>query len=336
MREALFIKKNADKWKQYQESEALDPDETADRFITLIDDLSYAKTFYPRSKVTRWINGITATIYQNIYKNKKEKYTRIIDFWKFELPLLFRRYHRILAFTTLLFITFVITGYLSASSNPDFIRGILGDRYVDLTEDNISRGDPFGIYKDESPFSMFVHIAYNNIKVAFVTFLGGFTAGIFTLNIMWSTGIMIGSFHQFFALHGLGLQSVLIVWIHGTLEISAIVIAGAAGFIIADGILFPKTFTRLQSFKRAVKDAAKILICLVPFFIIAGFFESYLTYRLSSALNSGKDLLPAWISILILVASFILICWYFIYLPVKLHKKGYSIKKEGIVSRLYE
>ena len=94
----MFLKKNADKWKEYQHSPADNPDETAERFVSLIDDLSYAKTFYPKSKVTRWINGIAAGIYQSIYKNKKEKYSRIFQFWKFELPLLFKRYHRIFLF----------------------------------------------------------------------------------------------------------------------------------------------------------------------------------------------------------------------------------------------
>src|SRR6187401_52230 len=104
MREALFIKKNAKKWNAYQNGATTNPDETAERFITLIDDLSYAKTFYPKSKVTRWINGIAASIYQNIYKNKKEKYGRIFQFWKYELPLLFKKYHRIFLFTAFVFI----------------------------------------------------------------------------------------------------------------------------------------------------------------------------------------------------------------------------------------
>ena len=47
MREALFIKRNAKKWQEYQHFETDDPDEKADRFINLVDDLAYAKTFYP-------------------------------------------------------------------------------------------------------------------------------------------------------------------------------------------------------------------------------------------------------------------------------------------------
>src|SRR6185437_8793940 len=99
MREARFIKKNVEKWNRFQHEETKDPDEMADRFITLLDDLSYAKTFYPKSKVTRWINGIAGTIYQSIYQNKKQDFSRIILFWKYELPLLFKKYHKVFLFT---------------------------------------------------------------------------------------------------------------------------------------------------------------------------------------------------------------------------------------------
>ena len=107
MREAMFIKKNVEKWTRYQQEKSANPDETAERFTTLVDDLSYAKTYYPRSKVTRWINGLAAEIYQDIYRNKKEKFSRIFDFWKYELPLTFAKHHRILLFTFIAFCIFL-------------------------------------------------------------------------------------------------------------------------------------------------------------------------------------------------------------------------------------
>jgi hypothetical protein len=220
MREAMFIKKNAEKWNKYQHSPTDNPDETAERFVNLIDDLSYAKTFYPRSKATRWINGIAAGIYQSIYKNKKEKYSRIFTFWKYELPLLFKRYHRIFLFATVIFVLFVAIGVFSSKENPEFVRGVLGDKYVNMTEENIDKGDPFGVYKDGNPFSMFVWIAFNNISVAFKAFIGGFTLGLFTMMIMWTNGIMLGSFQYMFFAKGLGIKSVLVIWIHGTRNIS--------------------------------------------------------------------------------------------------------------------
>lgn len=333
MREAMFIKKNAEKWKAYQHEASADPDETGERFITLIDDLAYAKTFYPKSKVTRWINGITASIYQNIYTNRKEKYSRIFDFWKFELPMLFKRYHPVFLFTTILFILFVSIGCFSAKQNPEFIRGILGNEYVDMTEDNIAKGDPFGVYKDDNQFSMFMRIAFNNIRVAFTTFLGGFTLGIFTLRILWSNGLMLGSFQYLFFANGLGIKSVLVIWIHGTIEIWSIVIAATAGFILGNGILFPGTFSRLQSFKRAAKDAAKILISLIPFFIIAAFLESYITHLMSRTYDRSGAGMPVWLSVAILIISFAFIIWYYVIWPIQLHRKGYFIKSDGIVSR---
>lgn len=335
MREAMFIKKNAEKWKTYQHSPADNPDETAERFVELIDDLSYAKTFYPRSKVTRWVNGIAAGIYQSIYTNKKEKYSRIFQFWKFELPLLFKRYHRIFLFTAVLFALFVTIGVFSSTNNPEFVRGVLGDGYVDMTEDNIDKGDPFGVYKDGNPFSMFVWIGFNNISVAFKAFIGGFTLGIFTVAIMWSNGIMLGAFQHMFFAKGLGIKSVLVIWIHGTLEISAIVVAATAGFILASGILFPGTYSRLDSFKRNAKDAAKVLVSLIPVFIMAAFFESYVTHLMSqtydSNINSG---LPVWASVGILSLSALFIIWYFVIHPIRLHRKGYYIQPDGILNRL--
>jgi uncharacterized membrane protein SpoIIM required for sporulation len=335
MREAMFIKKNAEKWKEYQHSTTDNPDETAERFVTLIDDLSYAKTFYPRSKVTRWINGIAANIYQSIYQNKKEKYSRVFQFWKFELPLLFKKYHRIFLFTVTCFLLFVAIGVFSSMYNENFIRGILGDNYVDMTEENIAKGDPFGVYKDDNPFTMFVRIGFNNIKVAFLTFIGGFTLGFFTIKIMWDNGLMLGAFQTIFFTKGLGIKSIMVIWIHGTLEISAIVIAATAGLILANGILFPGTYSRMHSFRQGAKDAAKVLICLVPIFILAAFFESYVTHLMSQTFDKeNNEGLPVWASVLILTASLSFIIWYFVILPIRLHKKGYYIQSGGIVGRL--
>jgi uncharacterized membrane protein SpoIIM required for sporulation len=336
MREAMFIKKNVEKWNQYQQEKSTDPDETAQRFITLVDDLSYAKTFYPKSKVSSWVNGLAAGIYQSIYKNKKEKYSRIFDFWKYELPMVFRKHHRTFLFTAAVFILFVTIGVLSSYSNPDFIRGVLGNNYVDMTEENIAKGDPFGVYKDENPFTMFVRIGFNNIKVAFFTFIGGFSLGIFTMKILWDNGIMLGCFQYLFFANGLGIQSVLVIWIHGTIEISSIVIAATAGFILANGILFPGTYTRLESFKRGAKDAAKVLLSLIPFFIAASFLESYVTHLMSRTYDKDMNQgLPVWVSVIILALSLGLIIWYFVIWPILLNKKGRFVKNDDIVKRLY-
>lgn len=337
MREARFIKKNVEKWNEYQHQETNDPDEMADRFITLLDDLSYSKTFYPQSKVTRWINGIAAGIYQNIYQNKKEKYTRIGQFWKYELPLLFKRYHRTLLFTFCLFISFVTIGIISCITDPtyasEFFDNMVQPGYYDKTISQIQKGDPFNVYKNDNPFSVFVRIAYNNIAVAFRAVVFGVLFGIGTIYLMWHNGLMLGCFQYIFFSQGLGWQSVMVIWIHGTLEISAIVIASCAGLILGFGFLFPGTYTRKQSFLRAAKDAMKICISLVPIFIVAAFFESYVTHLMSNTFDKDPSNigLPVPVSLMILAGSLFFILWYFVLYPIRLHKKGMRLVDDTII-----
>jgi len=88
---------------------------------------------------------------------------------------------------------------------------------------------------------------------------------------------MLGSFQYFFYEQGLLGEAALAIWTHGTLEISAIIVAGAAGIIMGNGWLFPKTYTRIESFRRSAARGGKIVLGTVPIFIIAGFLESYVT-----------------------------------------------------------
>ena len=168
MREAQFLRENAEKWKQYEleVDRTADPDLFAERFIELTDDLAFAKTFFPESKTTNYLNGLAARFHQKIYRNKKESSSRIADFWRFELPLLFRQYQKQLLYAFLIFMVFVFIGALSAKYDATFLNLILGDDYVNMTNENIEKGDPFGVYKQSDQASMFLFIAFNNIKVS--------------------------------------------------------------------------------------------------------------------------------------------------------------------------
>lgn len=155
MREALFVKQNSGKWKSYEQLQASNPDEVAERFIDITNDLAYAKTFYPKSKTTAYLNGLASVLHQSIYKNKKEDTNRFITFWKFELPVLFYTYRRQLRYALIFFVISGAIGVLSAKYDDGFVRLIMGDSYVNMTNENIAKGDPFGVYKRQGPVSMF-------------------------------------------------------------------------------------------------------------------------------------------------------------------------------------
>lgn len=312
MREAVFLRQNEARWKQYETSAPTSPDELAARFVTLTDDLAYAQTFYPNSPTTRYLNDLTAKQHQALYKNKAEHTGRFKQFWARELPLLVARHHTTLAWSLLLFTVFTLIGALSAAYDDSFVRVVLGDAYVNKTLENIDKGDPMAVYKSTSEAPMFLFITLNNIYVSLVAYALGATLGLGTVWALFRNGVMLGSFQYFFYQKGVLLPSLLTIWIHGTLEISAIILAGGAGFVMARGMLFPGTYSRAVAFRQAARDGLKLAIGLVPIFIVAGFLEGFVTRHTEMPMALS-------LSIIGLSASFIF--WYFILYPRHLSRR---------------
>lgn len=314
MRESAFLKKNTPKWHEFEQllsEQQPNPDQLADLFVRVTDDLSYARTHYPESKTVSYLNTLAAKVHLSIYRNRKEKKSRFLDFWKYELPHLFYSVHKQLLYSFVIFTVAVLIGVVSTAHDETFVRLILGDAYVNQTLANIEAGDPMAIYKSQDGTNMFFGITFNNIKVAFIAFVFGIFLSFGTGYILLSNGIMLGAFQYFFYQKGLLLTSVLTIWVHGTLEISAIVIAGAAGIVMGNSLLFPGTYSRMESFKRGAQKGVKVTIGLVPIFIAAGFLESFVT-RLTEwhwAVKLG-----------IILSSAFFIVYYFIVYPIQLHK----------------
>lgn len=324
MREAAFAKQNKDKWLKFESvlrnNTVMPPDEMSNLYMEVTDHLSYAQTFYPNSNTLKYLNGLSVLAHQKIYKTKRESRKRFITFFTKEFPLFFAQYHKQLLIAFITFILFSVVGAYSAATDGNFVRLILGDRYVNMTLENIENGDPMAVYKDMKETTMFIGITINNIKVALYAFLFGIFLGLGTLFIMMRNAVMLGSFQYFFFENGIGWESVRTIWIHGTIEISVIIIAGCAGLVLGNSLLFPGTYSRLQSFIRGVKDGLKIMLSTIPFFIIAGFLESYVTRHTE---------MPDWLAILIIGSSLTLILWYYVFYPMKLNKNS-AIKQKTL------
>lgn len=315
MKEVVFYKKNIGRWKKSEESinseKSFDPDQYYEYYIQLNDDLSYAKTNFPESELTNYLNSLTLKIHQKIYRNKKFDSKKFINFWKYSYPQLLYKYKRYFWHAFTIFFISVLIGTFSASEDTEFVRLILGDKYVNQTLENIKNGDPMAVYKKANEITMFLGITINNIRVALIAFAFGVFLSIGTGFILFKNGIMLGSFQYFFFQHDLLKESFLTIWIHGTLEIFAIILAGAAGLIIGNSILFPGTYSRTNSFKRGATDGIKIVTGLIPVFIVAGFFEGFITRHTE---------LPDLIRLAIITSSLFFIIWYFFLYPRKIAK----------------
>lgn len=320
MREALFIKKNRDRWLKNQHLPAEEADEMAKDFIQLVDDLAYAKTFYPTSKVTHYINSEASRIYLNIYKNRKEESSRLLDFWKYDLPLTIRKHHRVVLFSFLLFLIFFCIGFFVSRQDESVARGFFGDGYVDLTIENIEKGNPFGIYETGNPILSWLHLMIHNIRVSLLMFASGIFAGVPSLYFLAQNAAMVGIFDQFFAAKGLGIQFFLVVFVHGTLELTAIIIAGAAGLVMGKSFLFPGTIRRIDALKQGARDGVKIMIGLMPVFALAAFFEGFIT-RLYNDISI--------LTTIITTLSVLFVAWYFVVYPIRLGRRKKIMEEDA-------
>ena len=310
MKEVTFIRRNIEKWKEtekvVEQAAGLSPDQLADVYTDLTADLAFAQTHFPTSRITIYLNN-------EIYRNKREKWSRIITFWTREVPQTMYDARRELLTSFIIFIVSVLIGVISAANDPNFVRLILGNGYVDMTLDNIANGEPMAVYNGSDEVPMFLGITLNNVMVSFNCFAMGLLTSFGTGYMLLRNGIMIGAFQTFFYQHDLLWESSLAIWLHGTLEIWAIIVAGAAGLALGNGWLFPGTYSRLESFRRGAKKGVKILIGTVPVFVMAGFIEGFVTRH-----TELPDLLR--LGFILLSLSFII--FYYIYLPNR--------KKHGI------
>ncbi|RFM28964.1 stage II sporulation protein M [Deminuibacter soli] len=312
MREALFIRKNKDRWLQMEELPGQHPDETAQEFTELVEDLGFSKTFYPGSKITQYLNALASKRYLSIYENQKQSASRLKRFFMLDLPLIIAKHHRTLLISFLLFILFVAIGVFSAKNDSGFVRQVLGNDYVDMTERNIREGHPFGVYNSGNEFLSFLYLFANNFRVSLMVFSGGLLLGYFTITMLLQNAIMVGVFEYFFYTKGMVQASLLTIMIHGTLELSAIVISACAGLVLAKSWLFPGTIKRLDALKIGAKEGLAIALCSFPMLLMAAFFEGFVTRHTD---------MPLWLKLVIILLSLAMMAGYLVIYPLYLKKK---------------
>lgn len=353
MKESDFIEQNKEKWKHFEQNllkKDSTPQEISKLFVQITDDLSYARTFYNKRSVKLYLNGVAKLLFNDINKAKKNKWSVFASFWKKDLPLVMFASRRPMLISFLVFWSCFVLGVITSIYEPDFARTIMGDAYIEMTNKNIADGSPMHVYADSGEMETFLPILLNNLKVAFNTFFLGVFASIGSLVIMMYNGVMVGVFQFFFvekellatmmenddAFFGflryfifddtLFRKSFLSIWTHGTLEISAIIIAGGAGITLGKGLLFPQTYSRFQAFKMTAGMGLKIIMGISPVIFLAAFIEGFLT-RHTDIPNILR------FSFILLSLAFILI--YFFWYPRRVAKKIPDLANEVGYSPAY-
>jgi len=311
LKESKFVGKNKEKWQRFESMQkdlSSDPEALSALYLDITDDLGFAQTYYSRRTIRVYLNQLAQRVFIGVNKYQKFSFKTVLDFWIIELPLELYRAKKYMGFALISFLAYIALGWVSSSVYPEFTATVLGEGYVETTMKNIEQGNPLGIYKGGSSFMMFIQITGNNLMVSILTFFAGIIFTLGTQFLLFGNGVMLGAFQHMFLKKGLLITSFLGIWIHGAFEISSIALSAGAGITAGAGWLFPGSFSRIQAFKSSFSRGAKIMLSILPFIVIAGYLESYVTRNYDSLPDASK-----WT---IIIGSFGLICFLYVFLPI--------------------
>ena len=280
MKESKFVGKNKEKWQRFESMQkdlSSDPEALSNLYLDITDDLGFAQTYYKRRTIRVYLNQLAQRVFIGVNKYQKFSIKNVLDFWTIELPLELYRSKKYMGFALISFLAYIALGWISSSVYPDFTATVLGEGYVEMTMENIEQGNPLGVYEGSSSFMMFIQITGNNLMVSILTFFAGILFTLGTQVMLFGNGVMLGSFQHMFLKKGLLITSFLGIWIHGAFEISSIALSAGAGITAGSGWLFPGSFSRVHAFKSSFSRGAKIMLSILPFIVLAGYLESFVT-----------------------------------------------------------
>lgn len=281
MTEERFISKNKYLWDRYQNMldgwKLYSPNELGQAYLSVCSDLAYAQSHYPDTQVCESLNALALQFHHILYRRQPQRWTELLHFFTHTVPLSFYRSRRFLLLSLCLFIIGEVVGVMSQCLDAEYFRQFFGEGYYDETMDNINSGNPMGIYGSDDEIKMYFAITINNMMCGMIYFINGLLTPIYTIYMTVMTGIMDGCFTTFFFQHNEGVSALIAPNEHGSLELPAIIVCSAAGMQLGMGWFFPGKLTRMKALLHSSQEALVMVLAMMPFFMVAGFIESFVT-----------------------------------------------------------
>jgi uncharacterized membrane protein SpoIIM required for sporulation len=236
-------------------------------------DLATVREDVTSNQLTFYLNQLLGRAHNLIYMGHKQKISGLVRFYTQTFPQVFRE---TFPQTFLAFLIFTVTGVATWAvtiHDPAFAHRMLGPEMMATIEKREMWTKSIVTIKPLAASG----IMTNNLAVCFTTFAMGITAGIGTIYMMFTNGMLIGVIGAATWRAGMALQLWSFVAAHGALELPAIFISGGAGLEIARGMLFPGLLPRRESLALAGGRAARLMIGIVPMLVVAGIIEGFLS-----------------------------------------------------------
>ena len=254
-------------------------------------DLLWVRARSGAAEVSEYLNDLVGRAYAITYPGKRPRFADMLGFLTHVFPDLMAREVKIFIAATLMFMAGAGFGYIGMVYDPDAAIYLVPDQHQKLDPTERAKDEAAGdvaTVDEQAAFTSFLFT--HNIQVAFLAFALGISAGIGTALMLFINGLFLGALFQVY--FAKGMAGWFWAWIlpHGIPEITAICIAGAAGLVIARGMIAPKGLPRGMAVRKEAITAVKMLLGTLVLFVLAGIIEGTI-----SQIHPPK--LPVWFKI---------------------------------------
>jgi uncharacterized membrane protein SpoIIM required for sporulation len=262
-------------------------------------DLAYAQTHFADSRTERHLNELVGLAHAELYGSAPRTMASAWRFLATGYPRLVRAHAREVLLAGAILFGAVALGMLLARVNYPLARIFIPESMRDTVGDRVDQGGDIAQIAAAVAPLLTAAITANNVQVALMAFAGGMTFGAITVYALAVNGLLLGALAGTFARGGGSLYFWSMIVPHGSLELPAIVLAGASGLILARALVSPGDLPRMTSLRAASPQAVRMVLGTIPLFVLAGIIEGFFT---PARLDSGLKLAFGAVMALLLAA----------------------------------
>lgn len=258
--------------------------ELPQRYRRLCQQLALARDRRYGTHVAERLHRLASEIHQILYGARDDQRSRWLRYVYGGFARAVRAEWRVVLAATLLFLVPFAGTIVLAQAVPEVAFYVLGPEQIKHFEEMYGKGaEHLGRRGADSDFAMFGFYIFNNVKIAFQMFAGGLAAGLGTLFYLLFNGVTLGTAAGYVAGAGHGQSFYSFVAGHSALELTGIVLAGAAGLKLGFALIAPGRLTRKQALAAAGRAAAVIMYGAAAMLFAAAFVEAFWSPRTTVA-----------------------------------------------------
>ncbi|MDX6727931.1 MAG: hypothetical protein QOK49_2736 [Baekduia sp.] len=235
-------------------------------------DLATARRLFPGDPLTRRLEALVVrarqVVYADVGRRRSPGAFFARDYWR-----LVSERRTALAIAAALFLGATVAALVWGILDPDAAAGVVPGAFIDGADP--PRGDRGLSTAQSAAFSS--QIFTNNIQVTFLAFAAGLLFAVGGAVLLIYNGVIFGSVLGVAAANGNLDQLLRLVVAHGVLELSCIVVAGAAGLRMGWALVDPGPLTRRAALATQARPAMAVVLGTAPWLVVAGLTEGYVS-----------------------------------------------------------